>query len=440
MIKEYKETIESFGKLKIIFSEIEKTSKFRDKSKTDAEKRMFDSQMKSLDKKLKEAASEVKIFFGRILFEKLLDPEEIQKELDHSSEERLDTEQKLRTKGGRIFTLKEILPNELENETVKRIKKKKKEKEKEVEMQKKKKDSSYYTKISSKFFSKVSLKLLSKESFAKMEEELVKANLSYTPVGYVSIILMTTFLSLFVGGFLFFFFLFFNFTATLPIISRAQETIDIRFLRTFWILIVVPIVTFILMYIYPSLEKKSAEIEIDAELPFATISMSAISGSMMNPARIFEILISTKDYPALKKEFTKMINEINLYGYDFVSALKNTSKNSPSKKLSELLNGLATTITSGGDLTNFFDERAETLLFNYRLEQERSSRTAETFMDIYISLLIAAPMILMLLMIIMKISGLGITMSFLTISLLISLVVIIVNIIFLAFLHLKKNK
>ena len=135
-----------------------------------------------------------------------------------------------------------------------------------------------------------------------------------------------------------------------------------------------------------------------------------------------------------------MINEINLYGYDFVSALKNTSKNSPSKKLSELLNGLATTITSGGDLTNFFDERAETLLFNYRLEQERSSRTAETFMDIYISLLIAAPMILMLLMIIMKISGLGITMSFLTISLLISLVVIIVNIIFLAFLHLKKNK
>ncbi|PIO01502.1 hypothetical protein COT60_00155, partial [Candidatus Pacearchaeota archaeon CG09_land_8_20_14_0_10_30_9] len=70
-------------------------------------------------------------------------------------------------------------------------------------MQKKKKDSSYYTKISSKFFSKVSLKLLSKESFAKMEEELVKANLSYTPVGYVSIILMTTFLSLFVGGFLF---------------------------------------------------------------------------------------------------------------------------------------------------------------------------------------------------------------------------------------------
>ncbi|PJC45668.1 hypothetical protein CO037_00280 [Candidatus Pacearchaeota archaeon CG_4_9_14_0_2_um_filter_30_8] len=439
MIKEYKQTRESLEKLKLVFLEIEKTSKFLEKAESEAEKRIFNSQMKSLDKKLKEANSEVKTFFGRIIFEKLLDPTEIERELKGSLESS-DRDETMRTKGGKLFTLKEILPDDLENQTVKRIKKKKKEKDKEIEKQKHKKDSSYYTKISSRFFSKVSLKLMSKETFSKMEGELVKANLSYTSTGYVSIILMTTFLSLFVGGFLFFFFLFFNFSAALPIISRAQETIDVRFLKTFWILILVPIATFVLMYLYPSIEKKSAEIAIDSELPFATISMSAISGSMMNPARIFEILISTNEYPALKKEFVKMINEINLYGYDLVSALKNTAKNSPSKKLSELLIGLGTTITSGGDLAGFFEERAETLLFNYRIAQERSSKSAETFMDIYISLLIAAPMILMLLLIIMKISGLGITMSFLTISFLISLVVTIVNVIFLVFLHLKTNK
>jgi len=439
MIKEYKATRESLERLRIIFLEIEKFSNLIEKSKTESEKRIFVSQMKSLDKKLKEANLEVKNFFGRIIFQKLLDPTEIERELKSPSE-RSDRDETMRSKGGKIFTLEQILPNELENETVKRIKIRKKEKDKEFERKKHKKDSSYYTKISSRFFSKVSIKLMNKETFSKMEDELVKANLSYTPNGYVSIILMTTFLSLFFGGFLFFFFLFFNFSAALPIISRAQETIDIRFLRTFWILIFVPVATFFLMYLYPSVEKKSAEVAIDSELPFATISMSAISGSMMNPARIFEILISTNEYPALKKEFTKMINEINLYGYDLVSALKNTAKNSPSKRLSELLNGLATTITSGGDLAGFFEERAETLLFNYRISQERSSRAAETFMDIYISLLIAAPMILMLLLIIMKISGLGITMSFLTLSFLISLVVTIVNVIFLVFLHLKKDK
>ena len=439
MIKEYKESLENLKKLKKFFSEVEKTFKLIDNSKSESEKRVFTSQLKSFEKKLKEINSELKTSIGRIDFEKLLDPDKLESEL-MDSPERPDADKKMMTKGGKLFSLKDILPNELENETVKRLKKKRKEKEKEKKEKKNKKESSFYTKISSRLFSKISLKLLTKDSFAKMEEGLIKANLNYTPVGYVSIILMTTFLSFFLAGFLFFFFLFFNFTATLPIVSRAQETIDVRFLKTFWILIVVPVATFILMYLYPSLEQKSAETAIDTELPFATISMSAIAGSMMNPTKIFKILISTNEYPALKKEFTKMLNEINLYGYDLVSALKNTAKNSPSKKLSELLSGLGTTITSGGDLSGFFEERAETLLFNYRIAQERDSKTAETFMDIYISLLIAAPMILMLLLIIMKLSGLGITMSFLTISFLISLVVTIVNIIFLAFLHLKKNK
>jgi flagellar protein FlaJ len=194
------------------------------------------------------------------------------------------------------------------------------------------------------------------------------------------------------------------------------------------------------MYSYPSMERKNAESSIDSELPFATIHMSAISGSMINPLKIFEIILSTKEYPALEKEFTKMINEINLYGYDLVSALQNTAKNTSSKKLSELLNGLSTTIHSGGDLPKFFEKRAETLLFNYRLERQKESKAAETSMDIYISMVIAAPMILMLLMIIMKLSGLGLTMSIGGISLLIIVGVIIVNIVFISYLNLKKKK
>ncbi|MCR4327805.1 MAG: type II secretion system F family protein [Nanoarchaeota archaeon] len=437
MIKEYKDTRESLGVLKIIFNEIEKTSKFSERSENDSQKRIFESQMKSLEKKLSTSLLDFKVLLNRIVFSKLLDPNELEKELSGSFE-RPEVEEKLMTKGGRIFALKEILPNELENETVKRMKKRQKEKENEAQKEKVR-DSSYYTKISSRFFSKFSLKLLSNESFAKMQDQLIKANLNYTPAGYVSIILMTTFLSIFVAGFIFFFFLFFNFSAAYPIISRVAESIDVRFMKIFWILIAIPVSTFFLMYVYPSLEREGTASAIDSELPFATISMAAIAGSMMSPTKIFEILISTNEYPALKKEFTKMINEIHIYGYDLVSALKNTSKNSASKRLSELLNGLATTITSGGNLADFFDERAETLLFNYRIAQEKSSRTAETFMDIYISLLIAAPMILMLLLIIMKISGLGITMGFLAISLTIILVVTVVNIIFLAFLQMKRN-
>lgn len=168
--------------------------------------------------------------------------------------------------------------------------------------------------------------------------------------------------------------------------------------------------------------------------------MAAISGSMIDPSKIFNIIISTKEYPYLSKEFTKVINEINIYGYNFVSALRNAAFNSPSKKLSELFSGLATTINSGGDLPEFFDERSKTLLFEHKLEREKYTKAAETFMDIYISVVIAAPMILMLLLMMMKVSGLGLSFSTSTITLMMVLGVTVINIFFITFLHMKKTE
>ncbi len=434
----YETMLKSIEDQKKAILEIEKLKGDLETVSDEDEKNMIQSQLKLINDKIVELNSKIKTKLNEITFSS---PLKMQKEIivEEKEDEKNDEEKeinKLKSEGGKIFSLKEISPGELEKETLRRLKKSKEKEEKKKEV----KTASNYSKISSLLFSNVSRKLLGKESFRSMENQLVKANLDFTPVGYISVILLTTLLSGIVGGFLFLFFLFFNFEATLPIITRATETVNIRFFKVFWILFVVPIGTFFIMYIYPSLEKKSAEFKIDTELPFATIHMSAISGSMINPIKIFEIIISTNEYPALEKEFKKMINEINLYGYDLVSALKNTAKNSPSKKLGELLNGLVTTINSGGDLPKFFEKRAETLLFNYRLEQQKSAKAAETFMDIYISLVIAAPMILMLLMMIMKISGLGIAMSIMTIALMIIMGVIIINIILLTFLQIKRNK
>tara|TARA_Y100000296_G_C5139478_1_gene240162 strand:- start:534 stop:1121 length:588 start_codon:yes stop_codon:yes gene_type:complete len=193
------------------------------------------------------------------------------------------------------------------------------------------------------------------------------------------------------------------------------------------------------MYIYPSLEKSSLEGRINQELPFATINMAAISGSIVNPTKIFSIISSTKEYVNLEKEFIKVINGVNVLGYDLITTLKNRSFNSPSKKLADLFNGIATTVKSGGDLPKFFDERAKSLLFEYNLEKEKSTRAAETFMDIYISVVIATPMILMLLLIMMQISGLGIALSTSMITLMMILGVSIINIIFLTFLHIRQS-
>ena len=234
------------------------------------------------------------------------------------------------------------------------------------------------------------------------------------------------------------FFLVFNIGALPPFITFVEEPLAMRLLKVVWLMVAVPGATMLLSYFYPALEKKSIESRINQELPFAVVHMSSISSSMIEPSKIFQIIISTREYPFLEKEFIKIQNEINVYGYDLVTALRNRSYNSPSKKLSELFNGLATTITSGGGLPDFFDKRAASLLFDHRLEKEKQTKASETFMDIYISAVIAAPMILMLVLMMMRISGLGISLSTGMISLIMVLAVSLINILFLAFLHLKQ--
>jgi flagellar protein FlaJ len=306
-------------------------------------------------------------------------------------------------------------------------------------LEKKQRTASKYVQISNKIFSKFSENILGQESFKDFKTNLIKANLQFLPRSYISVVLFTTLLSIGVAFFLFLFFLFFNISATFPMLSLVEEGLASRLAKVFWLLFVVPFATFFIMYFYPSLEARSAENKIDIELPFAAINMSSIAGSMIDPSKIFSIILTTKEYPNIEKEFIKLLNEINLLGYDLVTALRNSAINSPSKRLSELFNGIATTISSGGNLSEFFSKRAESLLFEYRLEREKRTRAAETFMDIYISVVIAAPMILMLLLMMMKISGLGIQLSTSMITLIMVLGVTIVNIGFLTFLHLKQS-
>ena len=99
--------------------------------------------------------------------------------------------------------------------------------------------------------------------------------------------------------------MFFETSTTWPIIQLYSGEYLARFTHIFWVMILFPLATLTFMYFYPSLEKRNAESKIDQELPFATINMAAISGSLIDPTKIFSIIISTKEYPALEKEFRK---------------------------------------------------------------------------------------------------------------------------------------
>jgi len=393
------------------------------------EKKVATAQLASLEKYLGEKNNQVgEILKGLALtkkvpiivapVEKVVKPEVKTEEIKHKFVGKAD--------------YKEFELSKLEKLTLKRLKKKeKKKKEKKV------KSPSQYVMFSNRIFSKISTDLIEEPFFSRTRKDLIKSNLEILPRSYLSMMLLTSVLVLIVSFFLVLFFLFFNFGIELPFITLTEDSLGNGFVKTFWMFIVLPVGSFFILYLYPSLEKKNDENKINQELPFATIHMSSVSGSVIDPTKIFSILVSTGDYPNISKQFIKLLNQINLQGSSLVNSLRSTAFNGPSEKLSDLMGGLATTITSGGDMPNFFEKRAQSLMLDYRLEKEKYAKTAETFMDIYISVVIAAPMILMLLLIMMNVSGLGGGVSAGTISLIMVLGVSTINFAFLMFLHIR---
>lgn len=319
---------------------------------------------------------------------------------------------------------------------IKKIRKKQTVKEEKVEEFKKARG---YLRLANKFFLGRADGLVKKGYFRTLPDELKKSNLDILFEAYVAMMLFSAFIAFILSLLLAVFLMFFNIGLSWPIISLFDGDMMIRFLNVVYLPIVIPLIVLAVLYYYPSTERKSISNRIDEELPFAVIHMSSISGSGIEPVEIFKIIAMGRDYPFLKKELRKVLNQINIYGYDLVTALNNVSKSTSNPRLAELFAGLSTTINSGGSLSEFFSKRSETLLLNYKLDKEKSIKVAETSMDIYISVVIAAPMILMLMLVMISISGIqmGFTpyeLTFMTIG-----GVALINIVFLAYLQTKRT-
>ena len=282
-----------------------------------------------------------------------------------------------------------------------------------------------YIRASNKFFRNMANNLVLGGSFDPIRHDLIKITSPFIINSYVAVALFSTMLAFFIG-------IFFGL-----IIFFLKISLVAALLMPF----ILAIIAFMTFYIYPSSKRKSLEKEINQELPFLIIYMAAISTSGIEPSKIFQVIVSSKDYPATRREIKKLTNYINFYGYDLVSALRAVSKNSPSDRMAQLFDGLSTTITSGGELSTFLGKHSESLLFDYRLEREKYTRTAETFMNIYISVVIAAPMIMMMIFILMSLGGFAAGyLSPTNIGLVTILSISLLNAGFLIFLNLKQPK
>ena len=295
-----------------------------------------------------------------------------------------------------------------------------------------------YGKISNRFFLSTTEKFIRKGEFKSLSLDLRRSNLNILTSTYISMMFFSTFIALILGLILTVVLIFFEFNFSVPFFTIFNGNYLRRSLEVFWIGLAIPLLIGTAFYFYPGAERKSLSKRIEKELPFIVIHMGSISGSGIEPLKIFQIVGLSEEYKYTGKEIKKILNQTNVYGYDLTTALRDVARMTPSTKLSELLNGMSVTINSGGDIKTFFEKRAESLLLDYRLERERFTKTAETFMDIYISVVIATPMILLLLLIMISVTGIQVGVGIQGLAFAVIGLVVIANILFMVFLHLKQ--
>ncbi len=300
------------------------------------------------------------------------------------------------------------------------------------------KSTNWYGRLANSLFLQLAEQWIKKGYFKSLSLDLRRSNMNILTTTYVSMLFLTICLAAVLGILAVPFLVIFSLSIDPPYILLNSGNYLASFGKWFWVAFAIPMITAVLFYFYPATEKKSLEKRINQELPFVVIHMSSISGSGIEPNEIFKIIGLSKEYKYVGTEIRKILNQTNIYGYDLSTALRNVAMATPSTKLAELFNGISVTTNSGGDLKSFFEKRSESLLFDYGLEREKFTKLAESFMDIYISMVIAAPMILMMLLIMISVSGLqsGLGITEMTIGII--MIVAFINFLFLLFLKMKQ--
>ncbi len=170
--------------------------------------------------------------------------------------------------------------------------------------------------------------------------------------------------------------------------------------------------TFIIGYYYPSLQAKSIKKNIDKSLPFAVSYMATSASSGINPIEVFKMLSLRGG--TLGKEAKKIYTNVKGIGMDLTAVLQKTASRTPSETFSDLLWGMVSVITTGGNMESYLRGKARTYMTHYRRALNDYAKQITLYTEIYVTLIIVGSLFfIVLIAIIAPLTGAGTDVMFL---------------------------
>jgi flagellar protein FlaJ len=198
---------------------------------------------------------------------------------------------------------------------------------------------------------------------------------------------------------------------------------------TVWVFIVfippmVGYVAYVVVFSTPASAAKKRGKNINQRLAYSTNYVAAMASAGVIPAEIFKSLAKQAIYGEVAKEAAMIYKDLEVHGKDIVTALRRAIDRSPSIKFQELLQGAITTITSGGDLTGYFRQKASRYQWENRVEQKTFIETMGLMAETYVTAAVAGPLFLIVMVAIIVLMGSG---SMMQLQLIIYLLLPVIN-------------
>ncbi|MFC7202449.1 type II secretion system F family protein [Haloferax namakaokahaiae] len=163
--------------------------------------------------------------------------------------------------------------------------------------------------------------------------------------------------------------------------------------------------TYYVRYYLPKSRATMRGRNIDILLPHAIVYMYALSHGGMSFLEVIRAVAEADDYGEVSGEFEMIIRDMDLFGNDLFTALRNSRNLTSSLNFEQFLDDLLSVIDSGGDVTAFLDRESSTYLEEAREEQEEFIETLSMLSEVFVAVFVAAP--LLLIVTLMVISFLG---------------------------------
>ncbi|MDD1666904.1 MAG: type II secretion system F family protein [Methanomicrobiales archaeon] len=165
------------------------------------------------------------------------------------------------------------------------------------------------------------------------------------------------------------------------------------------------------MVSFPGLLKGHRATRINLSLHNAVAYMYAMQRGGAELSTIFASLAENASiFGEVAVEFRQFMRDTEYFGYDLITAIKHLAETTPSEKFRDFLQDLLSVIDSGASMGEFFSGRVKIYQEEARFELKQFIATLEFVAETYVTLFVAGPLFLIIIMIVMGlIGGMGLT-------------------------------